>query len=93
MKGKWLGDSDTNFKKIVSYHLYRFFLKTITNDWSEWLAVTVYKINVVHYKMAMSKKDDRQRSRFFIASKGVDLSSDIWPSRSLKGSLHNINWC
>ena len=40
--------------------------------------------------MAMCKKDDRQKTSFFIASKGVDLSSDIWPSRSLKGSLQNI---
>ena len=40
--------------------------------------------------MAMCKKDDRQKSSFFIASKGVDLSSDIWPSRSLKGFLQNI---
>ena len=40
--------------------------------------------------MAMCKKDDRQKNSFSIASKGVDLSSDIWPLRSLKGSLHNI---
>ena len=40
--------------------------------------------------MAMCKKDDWQKTSFFIASKGVDLSSDIWPSRSLKGSLQNI---
>ena len=40
--------------------------------------------------MAMCKKDDRQKTSFFIASKGADLSSDIWPSRSLKGSLQNI---
>ena len=44
----------------------------------------------MHKKMAMCKKDDRQKTSFFIASKGVDLSSDIWPSRSLKGSLQNI---
>ena len=48
------------------------------------------RINVVHKKMAMCKKDDRQKSSFFIASKGVDLSSDIWPSRSIKGSLQDI---
>ena len=47
------------------------------------------RINV-HKKMDMCKKDDRQKSRFFIARKGIDLSSDIWPSRSLKGSLQDI---
>ena len=47
------------------------------------------RINV-HKKMDMCKKDDKQKSRFFIASKGIDLSSDIWPSRSLKGSLQGI---
>ena len=40
--------------------------------------------------MAMCKKDDRQKNSFPIASKGVDLSSDIWPLRNLNGSLHNI---
>ena len=44
----------------------------------------------MHEKMSMCKKDDRQKSSFFIASKGVDLSSDIWLSRSLKGSLQDI---
>ena len=34
------------------------------------------RINV-HKKMDMCKKDDRQKSRFFIARKGIDLSSDI----------------
>ena len=34
------------------------------------------RINV-HKKMDMCKKDDKQKSRFFIASKGIDLSSDI----------------
>ena len=42
-------------------------------------------------KMTMCKKDDKQNSKFFIASKWVGLSSDIWPSRkTLKGSLQNI---
>ena len=42
-------------------------------------------------KMTMCKKDDMKMSRFFIASKGVGLSSDVWPSRkALKGSLQNI---
>ena len=46
----------------------------------------------------MCKKDDEQKSRFFIARKGADLSLEIWPSRSLKGSLQNIKlildlWC
>ena len=41
--------------------------------------------------MIMCKKDDMKKSRFFIASKGLGLSSDIWPSRkALKGSLQNI---
>ena len=40
--------------------------------------------------MAMCKKDDKQKSSFFIASKGVNLSSDIWSPRSLEGFLQNI---
>ena len=44
----------------------------------------------MHKKMVMCKKDDRQKSSFFVSSKVVDLSSDIWPSRNLKGSLQNI---
>ena len=41
-------------------------------------------------KTTMCKKDDRQ-NRFFIASKGAGLSSDIWTSRkALKGYLQNI---
>ena len=41
--------------------------------------------------MTMCKKDDMKKSTFFIASKGLGLSSDIWPSRkALKGSLQNI---
>ena len=44
----------------------------------------------MHKKMAMCKKDDKQKSSFFIVSKGVNLSSDIWPPRSLEGSLQNI---
>ena len=44
--------------------------------------------------MTMSKKDDRlshQKSRFFLASKGVGLSLDIWLSRkALEGLLQNM---
>ena len=37
------------------------------------------------------KKDDKQKSRFSITSKGVGISSDISPSRkALTSSLHNI---
>ena len=35
------------------------------------------RINVVHKRLAMCKKDDEQKSRFFIASKGADLSLEI----------------
>ena len=44
--------------------------------------------------MTMFKKDDRlphQKSKFFIASKGVGLTLDIWPlKKALKGLLQNI---
>ena len=41
--------------------------------------------------MTMYNKDDRQKSRLFIASQEAGLSSYIWPSRkALKISLQNI---
>ena len=45
---------------------------------------------MLHTKRWLCKKDEKQKSTPFIASKGVVLSSDIWPSRSIKGSLLNI---
>ena len=54
------------------------------------LQLHLQRINVVHKKMAMCKKDDKQKSSFFIVSKGVNLSSDIWSPRSLEGFLQNI---
>ena len=54
----------------------------------------LYRVNIVQKKRTMCKKNDKlpyQKSTFFIASKGVvDLSLDIWPSRTaLKGWLQN----
>ena len=52
------------------------------------------RINTVQKKMTIHKKHDRllhRKSRFFIAIKGVCLSSDIVPSRkALKGVSQNI---
>ena len=55
----------------------------------------LYWVNIVQKKRTMCKKNDKppyQKSRFFIASKGVvDLSLDIWPSRiALTNLLQNI---
>ena len=69
---KWVGLSDIKYKKMLdSYHLYCFFLKTVTDDWSWRLVVTLVD------NKCCSQKDGRQKNRFSIASKGVDLSSDI----------------
>ena len=39
---KWVGLSDIKYKKMLdSYHLYCFFLKTVTDDWSWRLVVTL----------------------------------------------------
>ena len=45
---KWIGDSGMK-KKIKRYHLYRFFLKTVSDN----LANDLQRINIVQKKMHM----------------------------------------
>ena len=60
-----------------------FLKKTVMHNLNYWLAVTLVENKYCTVKddyLWKAENPSHQKTMFFIATKGVDLSLDIWPS-------------